>query len=39
MNFEIGFELQNVHKVIAFDVNTIVFAQTISYGDKNKIVS
>ena len=30
--FEIGYDFPNVPKVIAFDLNTLVFVQTISKG-------
>ena len=36
MNFEIGYGFQNVSKVIAYDLNTLVFVQAISYGLKSK---
>ena len=40
MNFKIGYGFPNVPKVIiAYDLNTLVFVQTISYGLKCKIVS
>ena len=37
MNFEIGYGFQNVSKVIAFDLNTLIFFETISYGLKSKV--
>ena len=39
MNFEIGYGLQKVFKVIAFDLNPLVFDKKICYGLKSKIVS
>ena len=38
MSSEIDYDLQNVRNVIAFDINTLVFVQTIFYGLKSKIV-
>ena len=39
MNFKIDYGCQNEPMVIEFDLNTLVFVQTISYGLKGKIVS
>ena len=39
MNFEIGYGFQNFSKVIAFDLNILVFVHTIFYGLISKIVS
>ena len=39
MNFKIDYGCQNVPMVIEFDLNTLVFVQTIFYGLISKIVS
>ena len=39
MNFEAGYVFQNVPKIIAFALNTLVLDQTIFNGFKTKILS
>ena len=39
INLKTGYCFQNVSKVITFDLNTLVFVETISYGLKSMIVS